>query len=111
MSEYDDLIEQAAAQLAGSVKGDADSEARLWATIDEAIRLRSGRTDDLMSANDAADVFGDVITTFMSAMKAKLMTTLPGKLGGTREEIEQALDREMARMFPREQLEQMFRRR
>jgi hypothetical protein len=48
MSEYDDLIERAAAQFAGAIIDPTpEREARLWDTIEAALRLRSGHPGDL----------------------------------------------------------------
>ena len=102
MSEYDDLIEQAAAQLAGCIISPMpEREAALGRFIGEALRLRYGRL--WVSRDDAIDLWWDVVETLQRTLKAG---TLPGQLGDDPAAIKHVLDVEIPTM-PRAQIEQM----
>jgi hypothetical protein len=104
VSEYDDLIEQAAAQLGGCIISPTpEREAALGRSIGETLRLRYGRPDDWVSRAEAIDLWWDVVETLRRALKAELIES---KLGGDPAVIERALDVEMATMS-REHIEQM----
>ena len=95
--EYDDLIEQVAAQLGRCIISPTpEREAALGRFIGEALRLRYGRLDDWVSRDDAIDLWWDVVETLRRALKAERI--LPGKLGGDAAVIERVLDVEMATM-------------
>ena len=97
--EYDDLIEQVAAQLGRCIISPTpEREAALGRFIREALRLRYGRLDDWVSRDDAIDLWWDVVETLRRALKAELVEILPGKLGGDAAVIERVLDVEMATM-------------
>ena len=99
MSEYDDWIEQAAAQLGGCIISPTpEREAALGHFIGEVLRLRYGRLDDRVSRDDAIDLWWDVVETLRRALKAELDEILPGKLGGDAAVIERLLNVEMATM-------------
>ena len=99
MSEYDDLVKQAAAQFAGCIISPTpEREAALGRFIGEALRLRYGRLDDWVSHDDAIDLWWDVVETLRRALKAEPVKILPGKLGGDAAAIERVLDVEMATM-------------
>jgi len=103
VSEYDDLIEQAAAQFAECIiSATPEREAALGRFIGEALRLRYGR-DDWVSRDDAIDLWWDVAETLRRALKAG---TLPGELGNDPAAIKRVLDVEIATM-PRAQIEEM----
>ena len=100
MSEYDDLIEQAAAQLAVCIISPTpEREAALGRFIGEALRLRYGRL--WVSRADGIDLWWDVVETLRRTLKAR---TLPGQLD--RAAIERVLDVEIATM-PGAAIEQM----
>jgi hypothetical protein len=102
VSEYDDLIEQAAAQFAGCIISTVpEREAALGNFIGEALRLRYGRL--WVSRNDTIDLWWDVVETLRHMLKAG---TLPGQLGNDPAAIEHVLDVEIPTM-PRAQIEQM----
>ena len=102
MSEYDDLIEQAAAQFAECIISPVpEREAALGRFIGEALRLRYGRL--WVSRNDTIDLWWDVVETLRHMLKAG---TLPGQLGNDPAAIEHVLDVEIPTM-PRAQIEQM----
>ena len=104
MSEYDDLIEQAAAQLGGCIISPTpEREAALGHFIGEVLQLRYGRLDDRVSRDDAIDLWWDVVETLRHMLKAG---TLPGQLGNDPAAIEHVLDVEIPTM-PRAQIEQM----
>jgi len=89
VSEYDDLIEQAAAQLAVCIISPTpEREAALGRFIGEALRLRYGRL--WVPRADAIDLWWDVVETLRRTLKAR---TLPGRLD--RAEIERVLDVEV----------------
>ena len=99
MNEYDDLIEQAAAQLAGCIISPTpEREAALGRFIGEAHRLRSSRLDDWVSRDEAIALWWDVVETLRRALKAELVEILPVKLGRDAAVIERVLDVEMATM-------------
>jgi hypothetical protein len=88
VSEYDDLIEQAAAHLAGCIiSATPEHEAALGRFIGEALRLRYGRL--WVSRDDAIDLWWDVIETLRRALKAG---TLPGQLGNNPAAIKDSND-------------------
>jgi len=102
VSEYDDLIEQAAARLAGCIISPTpEREAAFGSLIGDALQLRYGRL--WVSRDDAIDLWWDVVKTLRRMLKAG---TLPGQLGDDPAVIERVLDVEIA-MMPRAQIEQM----
>ena len=102
MSEYDDLIEQAAAQFAECIISPVpEREAALGRFIGEALRLRYGRL--WVSRDDTIDLWWDVVETLRRTLKAG---TLPGQLGNDPAAIEHVLDVEIPTMS-RPQIEQM----
>jgi hypothetical protein len=102
VSEYDDLIEQAAAQFAGCIISPVpEREAALGNFIGEALRLRYGRL--WVSRDDTIDLWWDVVETLRRMLKAG---TLPGQLGNDPAAIEHVLDVEIPTM-PQAQIEQM----
>jgi hypothetical protein len=102
VSEYDDLIEQAAAQFAGCIISPTpEREAAFGRFIGEALRLRYGRL--WLSRDDAIDLWWDVVETLRRTLKAG---TLPGQLGNDPAAIEHVLDVEI-RTMSRAQIEQM----
>jgi len=85
VNEYDDLIEQAAAQLAGCIISPTpEREAALGRFIGEAQRLRSSRLDDWVSRDEAIALWWDVVETLRRALEAELVEFLPGKPGPRR---------------------------
>ena len=103
MSEYDGLIEQAAAQFAGCIISPVpEREAALGNFIGEALRLRYGRL--WVSRDHAIDLWWDVVETLRRTLKAG---TLPGQLGNDPAVIEHVLDVEIPTM-PRAHIEQMI---
>jgi hypothetical protein len=102
VSEYDDLIEQTAARLAGSIISPTpEREAAFGRLIGEALQLRYGRL--WVSRDDAIDLWWDVVKTLRRMLKAG---SLPGQLGNDPAVIERVLDVKMATM-PRAEIEQM----
>ena len=102
MSEYDGLIEQAAAQFAGCIISPVpEREAALGNFIGEALRLRYGRL--WVSRDDTIDLWWDVVETLRRMLEAG---TLPGQLGNDPAAIKHVLDVEIPTM-PRAQIEQM----
>ena len=100
MSEYDDLIEQAAAQLDGCIISPTpEREAALGRFIGEALRLRYGRL--WVSRDDTIDLWWDVVETLRRTLKAG---TLPGQLGDDPAAIVRVLD---VATMSRAQIEQM----
>jgi hypothetical protein len=72
VSEYDDLIEQAAAQLAGCIISPTpEREAALGRFIGEALRLRSGRLDDWVSRDEAIDLWWLTLKRFDDRARAR----------------------------------------
>jgi hypothetical protein len=100
------MIERATARLAGWIKDPTPQrESELGRAIEAAVQLRSGRDDGLARREDHIDVLFDVIETLRSSVKAHLIKTLPAKLGSDPDDVERALDIEMASLVRREELE------
>ena len=99
MSEYDDWIEPAAAQLGGCIISPTpEREAALGRFIGEAQRLRSSRLDDWVSRDEAIALWWDVVETLRRALEAELVEILPGKPGRDAAVIERVLDVGLATM-------------
>ena len=102
MSEYDDLIKQAAAQFAEcTISPTPEREAALGRFIGEALQLRYGRL--WVPRDDAINLWRDVVETLRRTLKAG---TLPGQLGDDPAAIKHVLDVEIPTM-PRAQIVQM----
>ena len=102
VSEYDDLIEQAATQFAGCIISPVpEREAALGRFIEEALRLRYGRL--WVPRDDAINLWCDVIETLRRTLKAG---TLPDQLGDDPAAIKHVLD-VVIPTIPRAQIEQM----
>jgi hypothetical protein len=109
MSDYDDLIEFAAAKLAASITDPSpEHETDMWNVLVQAVRLRCGRDDDLAPREDWIDTMHDAVEALRVGVKKRLLESLPGKLGAPRGEIERVLDVEMARLLPREEIERLL---
>jgi hypothetical protein len=109
MSEYDELIERGAARLAGWITNPTpEREAHMWDVVVEAVRLRSGRADDLAPREDWVAVMFDVVEAVCIGVKKRLIERLPGKLGVGPGEIARVLDLEMAQLMTRHEIEQML---
>jgi hypothetical protein len=108
VATYDRLIEGGVAGLAACiVHPSPENEARYNATLLEALAFKSGRTDGQARREDMVDVMFDVVLALSGSLKARLIETVPAKLGISREEFERAVIPVM-QLMTRAEIEQML---
>jgi hypothetical protein len=105
MLSYDTLLKRAVRQMTASVLRQSEAhDESLARTLVQMVQIRSGRDDDTVYREDISDVVREIVEATNAAMKSHLLKRLQRNLGADPAELEHALDAELAKVMPAEEI-------